>query len=107
MAGVGEGDDESEHGAQAQHLGGQLDGLLRRTRHRVGAGLEGVHVGPGGVQPQLVQVVLEHSEQGTETVLWQREQAALLYTCLCIKTEFSRSRKVWSTNSLVFFGIFN
>ena len=58
--GVGEPNDQPEHGAEPKHLGGELDGLLRVAGHRVGTGLQGGHVGSRCVKPQLVQVMLEH-----------------------------------------------
>ena len=42
------------------YLGGHLDGLLLVGRHRVGAGDERADVGARRVEPEQVEVVLEH-----------------------------------------------
>ena len=42
------------------YLRGELDGLVGVVGDGVGAGLEGRDEGPGRVQPEEVEVVLEH-----------------------------------------------
>ena len=45
-AGVGQAEDQPEDGAEAEHLGGKLQRLLRVGGDGGGLGLEGGHVGP-------------------------------------------------------------
>ncbi len=45
------------------NLDGELEGLLGIAGDWAGARLQGRHVGPGRVQPQLVQVMLKHPKQ--------------------------------------------
>ena len=60
-AGVGQAEDEPEDGPEPEDLSAQLQRLLRVGGDGGGLGLEGGHVGPCRVQPQLVEVVLEHA----------------------------------------------